>query len=209
MPKTKCIYKKLLKHFIYKLLYIYISLWTSPSPRENYKSIFNSTLQMQSNIRNLWAMSNSLQPHGLQHARPLCPSPSHRVCPSSCPLNRQCHPPILILFSFCSQSFPASGTCPVSQLFASDDQNTGVSTSASVLSMSIQGWFPLGLTALITLLSKGLSEVFSSTIVRRHQLFCTLPSLWSNSHNHMWPLGRLDCMDLCWQSSVSAFQDTV
>ena len=155
-------------------------------------------------------MSDSLRPRGLQHASPLCPSPSPGVCPSSCLLNQWCHPAISSSDAlFCPQSFPASGTCPVSQLFVPDDQNTGVSSSASVLPMSIQGWFPLGLTGLSSLLSKGLSEVFSRTIVRRHQFFGTLPSLRSNSHNHTWPLGRLDCMDLWRQSSVSAFQDTV
>ena len=78
----------------------------------------------------------------------------------------------------------------MSQLFASDDQNTGVSTSESVLPTSIQSWFPLKWTGLISLLSKGLSGVFSSTMVRRHQIYGVLPSLWSSSHNHMWPLGR-------------------
>ena len=94
------------------------------------------------------------------------------------------------LFWFCPQSFPASGTFPMSQLFASDDQNTGVSASASVLPTSIQGWFPLRLTVLISLLSKGLSGFFSSTTVWMHQFFGTLPSLGSSSGNCMWPLGR-------------------
>ena len=94
------------------------------------------------------------------------------------------------LFSFCPKSFPVSGTFPVSRPFASNDQNTGASASASVLSMSIQDRFPLRLTALISLLSKGLSEVFSSTTVRRHQFFGVLPSLGSSLHNHTWPLGR-------------------
>ena len=89
--------------------------------------------------------------------------------------------------SFCPESFPASGIFPVSQLFTSDDQNSGV--SASVLPMSIQGWFPLRLTSLISLLSNRFSGVFS-TIVQRHQFFDTLPSLWSSCHNRMWPLGR-------------------
>ena len=88
------------------------------------------------------------------------------------------------------QSLPASGTFPMSQLFTSDDQNTGVSALASVLPMSIWGWFPLRLTGLISLLSKGLSGVFSSTIFRKHQFFSALPSLWSSSYNHTWPLGR-------------------
>ena len=94
------------------------------------------------------------------------------------------------LFSFFPQSFPASGTFPMSQLFTSDDQNTEASTSASVLPASIQGWFSLRLTGLISLLSKGLSGVFSSTTVWRHLFFGALPSLWSSFHNHMWPLER-------------------
>ena len=87
------------------------------------------------------------------------------------------------LFSFCPQSFPESGTFPMSQLLASDYQNTGASASVSVLPMSIQGLFPLGWTGWIPLLSKGLSGVFSSTTVQRHQFFGALPSLWSSSHN--------------------------
>ena len=135
----------------------------------------------------------TLRPPGQQHIRPPWPSPSPEVCPSSCPLHWWCHPAISssdTLFSFCPQSFPASGTFPMSRLFASDDQNTGASASASVLPMSIQDWFPLRLTSLISFLSKGLSGVFSSTTVRRHQFFGTLPSLWSSSHNCAWPLGR-------------------
>ena len=91
---------------------------------------------------------------------------------------------------FCPYSFLASETFPVSQLFTSDDQNTGISTSASVLPTSIQGWCPLRLTGLICLLSMGLSGVFSSTIVQRHQFFGSLPSLQSSFHNSTWILGR-------------------
>ena len=94
------------------------------------------------------------------------------------------------LFPFCPQSFPASGTLPVSHLFASDDQNTEASALASVLPVTIQGWSPLRLTGLISLLSEGLSGVFSSTTVRRHQFFGIPPSLQSDSHNCTWPLGR-------------------
>ena len=104
-------------------------------------------------------VSDSLRPHGLQLTRPPCPPPSPEVCPSSCPLLRWCHPTISssdALFSIYSQSFPASGTFPMSKLFTSDDQNTGVSASASVLPMSILSWFPLRFTGLISLLSKGL-----------------------------------------------------
>ena len=159
-------------------------------------------------------ISDSLWPCELQHARPLCLSPSLEVCPMSCPLPRWCHPAISssdTLFSFCPQSFPASGAFPISQLFTSDNQNTGVSASASVLLMSVQDWFPLRLTGLISLLSKGLSGVVSSTTVQRHQFFCTPPSLQSRSHNSMWPRGRpLPWLtDLCWQSNVSAFKNTV
>ena len=139
-------------------------------------------------------MSNPLQLHGEQHARPPCPSPSLEVCPSLCPLHQWCQPAISssdALFSFCPQSFPESGAFPTSQLFASDDQNTGASASASVLPMSIQGWFPLRLTGLIALLSKGFPGVLSSTTVQRHQFFDSLPSLQSSSHNPTWPLGRL------------------
>ena len=138
-------------------------------------------------------VSDSLRPHGLQHARPSCPSPHPGVCPSSCPLHQWCHQaisPCDTLFFFCPQPFPASGTFPMSQLFASDDQNTRASASAPVLPTSIQGWFPLRLTGLISLLYKRFSAVFSSTTVRRHQFFGTLPSLLSNSHNRMWSLGR-------------------
>ena len=123
-------------------------------------------------------VSNSLGPHRLQHVRPLYPL-SPRVFPSSCPLHWWCHPAISssdTVFSFCPQSFPVSGTFLVSQLFTSGDQNTGASASASVFPMNIQGWFPLRLTGLISLLSKGLSRVFFSSTVWRPQFFGVLPS---------------------------------
>ena len=110
----------------------------------------------------------SLQPCGLQHARLSCPSPSPRACSNSCPLSQWCHPTIsssVAPFSSCLLSFPASGFYPVSQLFASGGQSIGASASASVLPMTIQGWFLLGLTGLI-LQSKGLARVFSNTTVR-------------------------------------------
>ena len=126
-------------------------------------------------------------------SQPSCPWPSPRVCTSPCPLHWWCHPVTSssdALFSLCPQSFPASGTFPMSPLFASDNQNTGVSASASVLPMSIRGWFPLRLAGLISLLCKGLSGVFSSTTIWRHQFFGTPPSLQCSSHNQTWPLGR-------------------
>ena len=151
-------------------------------------------------------MSDSLWPSGLQHARPPCASPSPEVCPSSCPLHWWCHPAISspdALFSFCPQSFPASGTFPISWLFTSDDQNTGTSASASVLQASYQGWSPLRLTGLISLLSKGLSGVFSSTTVQRHQSFGALPSLQSVIAR------KTIVLSICWQNNVSGFQHTV
>ena len=123
-------------------------------------------------------MSDSLWPYGLQHARLPCPSPSPKVCPNSSPLHWWCHPAFSssdALSSSYAQSFPASVTFPMSWLFTLGDQNTRASATASVLPMSIQGWFPLRLTGSISLLSKGLSGVFSSTIVGRHHYFGTLP----------------------------------
>ena len=139
------------------------------------------------------SVSDSLWPHGLQHAGPSCPSPSPRVCPSSFSLHWGFRPAVNslsdTLFSFSLQSFLASGTFPMNCLFTSDDQNTGASTSASVFSVNIQGWSALRLTGLISLLSKGLSGIFSSTTVWRHQFFGAPPSLWSSSYNCTWPLG--------------------
>ena len=119
-------------------------------------------------------MSDSLWPHGLQHARLLCPSPSPWACSNSCPLSQWCHPTIsssVIPFSSRLQSFPASGSFPRSPFLASGSQSIGVSASTSVLPVNIQGWFPLGWTGWISLQSKGLSRVFSSTIVQKHQFF--------------------------------------
>ena len=118
-------------------------------------------------------VSNSLQPHGLQHARLPCPSPTPGACSKSCPSSWWCHPAIsssVVPFS-CPQSFPASGSFPLSQLFTWGGQSIGVLASASVLPMNIQDWFPLGLTSWISLLSKGLSRVFSNTTVQKHQFF--------------------------------------
>ena len=112
-------------------------------------------------------MSDSLRPHGLQHASPPCPSTTPEVYPDSCLLSWWCHPTIsssVVPFSSCLHSFPASGSFPVSEFFASGGQSIGVSASASVLPKNIQDWFPLGWTGWISLLSKGLTRVFSNTI---------------------------------------------
>ena len=118
---------------------------------------------------------------------------SHRVCSNSCPLSQWCHPAIsssVIPFSFLPQSFPASGSFPMSRLFASGGQSIRAPASASVLPVNIEGWFPLGLTGLMSLQSKGLSRVFSSTTVWKHQFFGAQSLLWSNSNIYTWLLKK-------------------
>ena len=125
-------------------------------------------------------MSDSLWPHEPQHTRPPSPSPAPRVYPNPCPLNRWCNLTIsssVIPFSSCPQSFPASGSLQMSQLFASGGQSIGVSASTSVLPMNTQNLSPLGWTGWISLQSKGLSGVFSNTTVQKHQFFGTQLSL--------------------------------
>ena len=135
-------------------------------------------------------VSNSLWPHGLQHARPPCPSPTPRVHSDSRPSSQWCHPAIsssVIPFSSCPQFFPASESFPMSQLFPWGGQSTGVSALASFLPKKSQGWFPSEWTGWISLQSKGLSRVFSNTRVQKHQFFGAQPSSQSNSHIHTWP----------------------
>ena len=138
-------------------------------------------------------LSNSLWPHGLQHARLPCLSQNPRVCSNSCPLNLWCHPIIassVVSFSSRLQSFPESGSFPVSQFFASGGQSTGVSASASVLPMNIQDWFCLQLTGLNSLYSQGLLRIFSNTTIQKHLFFGAQFSLWSHSHIHTWLLEK-------------------
>ena len=145
-----------------------------------------SSVQSLSRIDSLW-------PHELQHARPPCPSPTPGVHANPCPSSQWCHPTIsssVVLFSSCPKSFPSSGSFQMSQLFASGGQSIGVSASASILPMNTQDWSPLGWTGLIPLQSKGLSRVFSSTTVQKHQFFSTQLSSQSNSHIHTWPLEK-------------------
>ena len=130
-------------------------------------------------------VSDSLQAHRPQRARLPCPSLSPGICSNSCPLSQWCYLTIsssAAAFSFCLQSILASGSFQMSQFLSSGGQSTGASASASVLPVNIQGWYPLGLTGLISLLSKKLSRVFSNTTVRKHQFF-RAQSLWSSSHN--------------------------
>ena len=134
-----------------------------------------------------------LRPHGLQHARFPCPSTTPKACSKLCPSSWWCHPTIsssVVPFFSCLQSFPASGSLPMSQLFTSGGQSIGVSASTSVFSMNIQDWSPLGWTSWISLQSKGLSRVFYNTIVQKHQFFGAQLSSQSNSHIHTWPLEK-------------------
>ena len=138
-------------------------------------------------------MADSLRPHEPQHARLPCPSPPPGDCSNSCPSSQWCHPTIsscVTAFSSCLQSFPASGSFQMNQLFASGGQSIGASASASVFPVNIHGWFPLGWTGLISLQSKGLSRVFSSTTVQTHQFFGAQLFSQSNSHIHTWPLEK-------------------
>ena len=144
-------------------------LWPCLQPLANYMS---SVVVIQ------LLMSNSLTPHGLQCTRLPCPSLSPSACSNWCPSSQWCHPIIsssVASFYSCPQSFPASGSFPISWLFASSGQSIGVSTSASVLPMNIQDWLPLGFTGLMSLQSKGLSRVFSSTTVQKYQFFGAQP----------------------------------
>ena len=125
-------------------------------------------------------VSDSLWSHEPQHPRLLCPSPTPGVYSNPCPLTQWCHPAIsssVVPFSSCPQSFPASGSFQMNQLFTSGGQSTGVSASTSVLPMNIQGWFALGLTVWISLQSKGLSSVFSSTKFKSIKLFLPLKKI--------------------------------
>ena len=155
---------------------------------------------------NYKVMRNSLWHHELQHSRLPYPSLSPGVCSNSCPLSQWCNLTIsssIVPFSSCPQSFPASRSFPMSWLFTSGGQNIVASASAPVLPMNTQSWFPLGLTGLLCLRSKGLSSVFSSTMVQKH------PSLWSNSHiqsiHDYWKNHSFDYTDPCCQNDVSAF----
>ena len=148
------------------LLFIYLY---SFNPEPSHKVQFSCSV-----------LSDSLPPHGLQHARLPCPSQIPGACANSCPLSRWCHPTIsssFVPFSSHLQSCPASGSFPMNQFFVSGGQSIGVSASASVLPMNIQDWFPLGWTGWISLLSKGVSRVFSNTAIQKHQFFSTQLSL--------------------------------
>ena len=150
----------------------YVKVMRCSFPRGNWILIISSFSHS--------VLSNSLQSHGLQHTRLPCPSLSPGTCSDSSPLNRWCHPAIsssVIPFLSCLQSCPASGSFQMSQFFTSGGQSIGVSVTSAILPMNIQDWFPLGLTGWISLQSKGLSRVFSSTTFQKHQFFSAQLSL--------------------------------
>ena len=159
------------------------------------KSTYNQVIQGPCSVE-LSSVTQScptLRTHGLQHARPPCPSPTPGDYPNSCPLSQWCHPTVsssVVPFSSCPQSFPASGSFQMSHLFISGGQSIGVSASASVLPMNTQDSSPLGWTGWISSQSKGLSRVFSNTTVQKHQFFGTQLSSQSNSHIHTWLLEK-------------------
>ena len=157
--------------------------------------MFISALFMIVHFSSVQSLSrvDSLRPHELQHARPPCPSPTPGVHANPYPSSQWCHLTIsssVFPFSSCPKSFPTLGSFQMSQLFASDGQNIGVSASASLLPMNTQDWSPLGWTGWTSLQSKGLSRVFSNTTVQKIQFFSTQLSSQSNSHIHTWPLEK-------------------
>ena len=157
------------------------------SPFQTKASHIISSVQSSCSV-----VSDCLQPHGLQHSRPPCPSPAPRVYSNLCPLSQWFHPTIsssVIPFSLL-QSFPASGSFQISQLFTLGGQSIGDSASVSVLPVNIQDWFPLGWTGWISLQSKGLSRVFSNPTVTGHPFFSAQLSLYSNSHIYKWLLEK-------------------
>ena len=167
----------------YKIIFIPQSEYESPGKQclnEYFHPDFPSVQSLPSVQFSLSVVPDSLQPHGLLHARPPCPSPTPRVHSNSCSSSRWCHPTIassVLPFSSSLQSFPASGSFQMSQLFASCGQSIRVSASASVLPMNIQDWFPLQMTGWISLQPKGLSRIFINTTVQKHQFFGTQLSL--------------------------------
>ena len=158
-----------------------------------YMHIPNSQVQFSSVQFSHSVVSDSLRPYELQHSRPPCPSPTPGVHSNPCPLSQWWHPAIsssVIPFSSCPQSLPASESFPMSQLFTWGDQSSEVPALASFLPKNTQGWSPSEWTGWMSLQSKGLSRVFSNTIVQKHQFFGAQLSSQSNSHIHTWPLEK-------------------
>ena len=174
-PSRTVLFARLKTSSVTSLLFYFSTICWGSNIRQTYCLVLRLPVQFSCSV-----VSDSLWPHGLQHARLPCPSPTPRTYSNSCPSSRWCHPTIsssVIPFSSCLQSFPASGSFPMSQFFASGAQSIGASASASVLPTNVQDWYPLGLTGWISLQSKGLSRVFSNTTVQNHQFFGTQLSL--------------------------------
>ena len=195
------LYPSNLRYFCGELLVRMCSdFWESKPITASWQSGHNETFIFIFEFKTFWCssvqfshsvLSDSLQPHEWQHARPPCPSSTPYS--NSCPSSQWCHSAIsssVIPFSSCPQSLPASESFPMSQLFTWGGQSTGVSASTSVLPMNTQDWSPSGWTAWISLQSKGLSRVFSNTSVQKHQFFSAQLSSQSNSHIHTWPLEK-------------------
>ena len=165
-----------------------LAWWALPQLTKCWKISAAALLFVVESLSRVWLFLT----HGLQHVRPPCPSPTPEVYSNSCPLNQWCHPIISssVPFSSCPQSFPLSGSCQMSLLFASGGQSIRLSASTSVLPMNIQDWSLLGWTGWISLQSKGRSRVFSNTTVQKHQFFGTQLSLQSNSHIPTWLLEK-------------------
>ena len=166
----------------------------SNGPRFKFLHILaNTSVQFSSLHFNRSVVSDSLLPHESQHARPPCPSSTHRVYPNSCPSSWWCHPRIstsVVPFSSCLQSLSASESFPMSQLFTWGGQSTGVSALALFLPKNTQDWSPSEWTGWISLQSKGLSRIFSNTTVQKQQFFSAQLSSQSNSHIHTWLLEK-------------------
>ena len=180
--------------YFYVLYSVTMSMSTPPPLPHSYYYYYFSYQSIQFSR---WVVSDSLQPHGRQHTRPPCPSPTPRVYSNSSPLSLWCHPTIsfsVVPFSSHLQSFPASGSFQISQLFTSGDQSIGVSASTSVLPMNVQGWFPLGSTGWISLQSKGLSRVSSNTTAQsiNSSVLSFLYSLTLTSIHDYWENHSLD-----------------
>ena len=179
--------------------FLWLSLWEVMAPKF-FTWIFMTTCKLIPSLFVISSvqfghlvMSDSLQPHGLQHTRFPCPSPTPRAYSNSCPSSQWCHPAIsssVVPFFSCLQSFPASGSLPMSHFFESGGQSIGASASVAVLPMNIHDSYLLGWTGLISLQSKGLSRAFCNTTVQKHQFFGAQLSLWSNSHIHTWLLEK-------------------
>ena len=184
-----------IRQTLIKITFLYSCLWSEC--RQNLVMAFLfwcAILRTKSSANFISSfVSDSLWPHESQQARPPCPSPTPRVYPNSCPSSQWCHPALsstVIPFSSCPQSFPTSGSFPMSQLFTWGGQSIGAAASTSVIPMNNQDWYPLGWTGWISLQSKGLSRVFSNITVQKHQFFGTQLSSQSKSHIHTWPLEK-------------------